>query len=134
MLVQQFSLHLCTYCAKVFFFFFKKPATTEYFQCVKYGSLTSRKLSPTSWGRLRAKKKNQINMRQILSPLTLKWLTFANFSSFKVFQGFIISSYILTIKGLQKKKKKRSFGCSCSSSSPPLCHVLSSLLTLMVSK
>lgn len=58
-------------------------------------------------GRLRAKKKkNQINMRQILSPLTSKWLTFANFSSFKVFQGFIISTYLLTIKGLQKKKKK----------------------------
>lgn len=45
-------------------------------------------------------------MRQILSPLTSKWLTFANFSSFKVFQGFIISTYLLTIKGLQKKKKK----------------------------
>lgn len=73
-------------------------------------------------------------MRQILSPLTSKWLTFANFSSFKVFQGFIISTYLLTIKGLQKKKKKRSFGCRCSSSSPPLRHVLSSLLTLMVSK
>lgn len=87
-------------------------------------------------GRLRAKKKKiKSNKHEANSlPVDIKVAHICKFFFFQSFSGVYHFNLLIDHKRSPEKEKKRSFGCSCSSSSPPLRHVLSSLLTLMVSK
>ena len=121
--VQHFSLHLCSYYGSSW----KDGMRQKNISLCGTWITDYEKLSLPRRG-LRAKISNKHEINSL--PADIKGVYICTYQNFlKVLQCRL---RYLTITGACKKK--RSLGCSCSSSSPPLRLVLPSLLTLMVSK
>lgn len=121
---------------RFFCFFFKAGNHRIFSMCEIWITDFQKALTHKLGGRLRAKKKKKKSNKHEANslPVDIKVAHICKFFFFQSFSGVYHFNLLIDHKRSPEKEKKRSFGCSCSSSSPPLRHVLSSLLTLMVSK